>query len=78
MGDQSNVSGYDPFYDRAIWEFKFTWWPQRCDKTNEEIWFKRAYRGTRVIHGPAGELPIFERRWLTRDIWTIEKLKGNI
>lgn len=76
MNDESEVQSYDPFYDSAIWELTFAWLPHRCEKTGEEIWFKRAYRGSRKYR--VEDNFMFDRRWIKRDEWLIEKLKGTI
>jgi hypothetical protein len=77
MGEVSDVqAGPEPFYESAVWDLKFAWLPQRCDKTGEEIWFKWAYRG--VARGGYTNEPRFNVRWLTKDEWMIGKLKGTI
>lgn len=67
---------YDPFWDRATWQYKFALWPRKCDISNNRIWFKTAYKGTRMITGP-GE-PVFEYRWLSKEEFILGKLKGII
>lgn len=66
----------DYFYLRARWELKFSWLPRRCDRTGELIWLQWAYRGIHTLTGP--DLPFEDHRWVTRDEWVIEKLKGTI
>jgi hypothetical protein len=67
---------YDPFWDRAFWKYIFVLWPRRSEITNKIIWFKKAYKGTRMIAGP-GE-PVFEYKWLTKEEFIILSLKGII
>lgn len=66
---------YDPFYNRAKWELKFSFLPRRCDISNKLCWFKYAYQGTAVWQGP-GEDAI-EKRWHDNTEHLIWKLKGN-
>lgn len=76
MDTLGGVGTYDPFYDRASWELKFSWLPRVCDKTGQRIWLEFAYCGERWITGP-GE-PIPEYRWINCHEWLLQKLKGNI
>lgn len=62
--------------DKFIWKFKFAWLPVRCYLTGKEIWFEHAYRGSRFQLSPGGG--ITERRWLDKETWLVEKLKGTI
>lgn len=74
MGDETSVGQEDTFYKDATWKLKFAWLPHRCDKTNNEIWFKWAYRGVNKNLSPTRDYA----RWIERDVWMIEKLKGTI
>jgi len=73
IGDETTM--YDPFWDRATWEYTFTLWPRTCEISNSRIWFKKAYKGTRMITGP-GE-PVFEYRWLTKESFVFRQLRGK-
>ena len=77
MGNETEVQGYDSYYDSATWELTFAWLPHRCEKTGKEIWFEWAYCGSRQYRVSDNNF-IFDRRWITRDSWMIEKLKGTI
>ena len=69
------------FYKRAEWEWCFAWLPHRCDRTQQLIWFKYAYRGTvryeHLVHMGMDKQLVMERRWLTTDEWIIGQLKGT-
>jgi hypothetical protein len=49
------------FYQRALWTNEFALWPRRCYISNKRIWFKKAWRGEAVWHGP--DLPVSEVHW---------------
>jgi hypothetical protein len=66
---------YDPFYDRAVWELSFAWFPHRCEITNKLIWLNYAYQGTRRIYGPGD--PVVEERWHNKHEHLLWCLKGN-
>jgi hypothetical protein len=77
MGYNYNGIGmYDPFWDRASWKYVFALWPCRSSISNTRIWFKKAYKGTRIITGP-GE-PVVEHRWLTKEDYLLAAIKGKI
>ena len=48
------------FLDRASAETKISWWPRRCQSSQQWIW-GRATRARRVITGPGD--PVIEDRW---------------
>lgn len=66
----------DKFYDDATWKLKFAWLPHRCYITGKEIWFEHAYHGRRSRAIPSGITT--EHRWLDKETWIVEKLKGTI
>ncbi len=70
------VQSYDPFYDRAQWYYKFAWLPKTCEISKKRIWFKKAYKGIRMLTGP-GE-PVFDIRWITREDFMMARLKGRL
>lgn len=72
-GDQ----GYDMFNKQAVWDLKFAWLPKKCFKTEETIWLEYAYCGT-VAWGAFTAEPVYEYRWIKKDVWLIEKIKGRI
>jgi hypothetical protein len=74
IGD--DVQSYDPFWDRAYWEYKFVLWPKHCEISNRRLWLEYAYKGTRMITGP-GE-PVFEYRWLTKEEYLLAAIKGKL
>lgn len=74
MNDDSGVSAEDTFYKDATWSLKFAWLPHRCDKTGREIWFEWAYQG---INKTLSNVTAYSR-WVTKDVWLVEKLKGTI
>ena len=64
------------FWNRAQWDLKFAWRPQRCEFSGQWIWFKLAYRGTAVYTGPGA--PVYEYRWATTEEYLVAKLKGTV
>lgn len=74
MGDETDVSAEDIFYKDASWSLQFAWLPHRCDVTGREIWFERAYQG---INKELSKTIAYSR-WVSRDTWLLEKLKGTI
>lgn len=58
------------------WETKISFWPRRCYYSNKLLWFKFAYKGTAMWTGP-GE-PVFEHRWIDKNQYLLEKVKGSI
>ena len=57
------------------WRLVFVLWPVRSYESNQLIWFKRAWHGTRSIDGPAGESPLKAERWLTQEEYVWYNLK---
>jgi hypothetical protein len=72
MGNWNHVQMYDPFDDRATFEYKTSLIPRRCYTTNRWVW-GLAVRGRRIITGP-GE-PVIEDRWYHRHEAIIMMLK---
>jgi hypothetical protein len=66
----------EPFFNRAYWALRFSWWPRRCAFSGERIWLTMAYKGTAIWTGP-GE-PVYEYKWLTKTEFLIGVLKGKI
>jgi hypothetical protein len=64
------------FWNRARWDLKFVWWPQRCEFSGKRIWLKQAYCGTAVFTGPGPD--VYEYRWATTEEYLIARLKGTI
>lgn len=64
------------FYKRANWYYKFSWLPHRCEISKKIIWFKRAYRGIAMYTGPGD--PIFEYKWITRELFMLARLRGTL
>jgi hypothetical protein len=70
-------SYYDYFFwNWATWEYKFCLVPRKCAFSKKRIWFKSAYRAERIITGPG--TPIFEYRWVDKNEFLIQRLKGII
>ena len=72
---EPEVQTYDPFDDRATFEYVFCAWPRRCHTTGQWLFMETAMRGRRVINGP-GE-PVIEDRWFHRNEAIIKMLKGS-
>ena len=69
------VQTYDPFDERAKFEYVFCAWPRRCYTTGQWLFMETAMRGRRIITGP-GE-PVIEDRWYNKHEAIIKMLKGN-
>ena len=56
---------------KFIWRERFVWWPVYSHESKQRIWLKKAWYGSRLVEGPAGEEPVKVERWLTDDeyIW---------
>jgi hypothetical protein len=64
------------FYNRAVWQLKFVYWPRRCNLSRRWIWpLSRAYQGTAIWTGPG--TPAIEVQWHKRHEHLIWQLKGN-
>ena len=64
------------FYNRAVWELKFVYWPRRCSLSRRWIWpLSHAYRGTAVWTGPG--TPVVEVQWHAGVEHLVWLLKGN-
>lgn len=74
MGNETSVGAEDIFYKDAVWNLEFAWLPHWCDITKREIWFEWAYRG---INKKLSKTTAYSR-WITRNTWMVEKLKGTI
>jgi len=74
--DEMDAYWNDAFYERADWSKKFVLWPRRCDKTRKLIWLTTAYIGHASWSGPGDAA--HEYRWLTKDTYIFELLKGTI
>lgn len=71
-GAQQEPQSYDPFIDRASFDYAYSIWPRRCYNTGRWIW-GRAVLGRNFITGP-GE-PVVEDRWYHRHEAMIMMLK---
>jgi hypothetical protein len=69
----SDVQAYDPFNERATFEYKTSFIPRKCYTTKKWVW-GLAVRGRRIITGP-GE-PVVEDRWYHRHEAILMMLKG--
>ena len=58
------------------WRLRFAWLPVRSHESNQRIWLKRAWYGSRLIDGPAGEGPLRAERWLTQEEYTWYQLNN--
>ena len=63
------------FNERAIFEYRYCFWPRKCYKTNRWVWLETAMRGRREIYGLAGDPPFIEDRWYNSDEALIMMLK---
>jgi hypothetical protein len=69
----------ETFYPMAVWDYKFAWSPQVCDKSGQKIWLKYAYCGVAEYHPLMWkEKPIKEIRWLSTEEFIIRSLKGSL
>ncbi len=74
MSDE--VQTYDDFWGRATADLTFSWRPRKCWFSNKQLFMTEAYKLSRVITGP-GE-PLYEDRWLSKEEYIIQRLKGVI
>lgn len=58
------------------WQLKFSVLPRKCYYSRKKIWFCWAYKGTAMWTGPGD--PVFENKWVGKNEYLIQKLKGNI
>ena len=58
---------------KLVWEETWAWIPHRSSASGQWIWLTRARRAT-VCYSDG---TVMEQRWMTRDEWLIEMLKGN-
>lgn len=72
-GYSDEVQSYDPFDDRAVFEYRYSLIPRRCYTTNRVVW-GLAMRALRIIGGPGD--PVIEVRWYHRDEAILKMLKG--
>lgn len=65
----------DAFYSKMVIgaDYKFAWFPEKCNLSGKRIWLKMGYRLTRIITGPGD--PIFEYRWHDKNEHIIWKLR---
>jgi hypothetical protein len=68
----------ETFYPVAVWDYKFAWLPQVCDKSGDKIWLKFAYRGVAEYQTFIDKKPIAEIRWLSTEEFIIASLKGSL
>jgi hypothetical protein len=73
-GFDPGVQMYDPFNDRAQFEYVFSFWPRRCYNTGRWMFMEVAMRGRRTITGPG--TPVIEDRWYHRHEAIIMMIKG--
>jgi hypothetical protein len=62
--------------ERIGWQFKRCLWPRKCAMSKQNLWGKKAYKGTLMITGPGD--PIFITHWLSREQFLISKIRGTI
>mgnify|MGYP000020373144 CR=1 FL=1 len=60
------------------WRQHFYILPRRCAMTNNIMWLRHGWKGTRRIYGPAGEAPLVIRRYLDLPTYIILALKGTL
>jgi len=71
------MSSDENFKRRCIgWEYRIPLWPRRCYYSKKLLWLKKAYLGVSMLTGP-GE-PIFEYRWIEKNEFLIQRIKGTI
>lgn len=64
---------HDPFNHHATFEYKFSFLPRRCHKTNKWLWMTTALRGRVVELSPSGLIK--EDRWYNSSEGLIMLLK---
>lgn len=76
MMGYSYTGWHDAFWNRAVWEYTFVLWPQRCEVTNRILFLEYAYKGTAVWTGPG--TPAYEYKWLSKNEYLVAAIKGLI
>lgn len=76
LSRMSDEASYDPFWYRATAELKVSYFPRKCYFSKKLLFMTQAYKLTRIITGP-GE-PVVEDRWLSKEEFIVQKLKGTI
>ena len=67
----------EDFKRRCVgWKLCIPFWPQRCHFSKKLLWLERAYLGVGMIAGP-GE-PVFEYRWIEKNEFLIQRIKGTV
>ena len=67
----------EAFHRRVVkWELKFSLFPRKCHYSKKLLWFKSAYRGMGFLTGPGD--PIVEYRWIEKNEFLIQRIKGTI
>lgn len=69
---------YAGFFERATWEYRFTFLPQRCLISNKLIWLTYGYKGTFHMSFLLLREPITVTHWLTKGEYIIARLTGLI
>ena len=77
MAMADDVQSYDPFWDRSNSELKYCFVPRECFETKKILWLTDAYRCRRILRGPAGDDPIIEDRWLSKEEYLFGLLNGK-
>jgi hypothetical protein len=73
-GYVQGLQSYDPFDDRAVFEYKYSFMPRRCYNTRQLVW-GLAVRGRRSYR--TGDITFDnEDRWYHRDEAILKMLKG--
>jgi hypothetical protein len=57
-------------------QLEFVWFPKTCHYSKRRLWLEKAYVATAMVTGP-GE-PVFEHRWVHRDEFLLQRIKGTL
>jgi len=57
------------------WKLELCWTPQTCFLTGQQLWFRYAFHGTRLITGPGD--PVVDHYWINRNefiMWNLKRI----
>jgi len=75
--DFGKYSRTTTFWDRAVWEYRRPVFIEKCLQSGKRVWpFEKAYYGVAIWHGPG--TPAEETGWLSKEAFTVMRLKGEI
>jgi hypothetical protein len=62
--------------DRVYWKYTRCLWPRKSSISGKWIWWRHAYKGVLILHGPGD--PVYITHWLTTDEFLLSRLRGTL